>query len=235
MSVSLSNSKIGAEEIANMAVKSLTELTSDQQELLFQTKKEQTFSAILASKMQDYLDSSQFRVLVELKGVDYQVKATSKVGEKKNRNTHDLGVLDLTAKLNLILENKVWYHFDGAKGSRTVRVEKNVREQLKADIFKLKHTGIRQDVKNCFVLVNIVTPSNPEVLPKSYRDSHDAAIKRTKGDFSRYRSDGVFGIKSVIEEFSSEFTSIVHLGTNSPIGVAGSGFLDVFCAQLVMN
>lgn len=232
MSTELKFPEITAQDIANMAMNSLSQLSNNQQELLFQTKKEQTFSAILASNMQDNLDSSQFRALVELKGVDYLVKATSNSPEKKNRNTHDLGVLDAEANLGLILENKVWYHFDGAKGARTIRVEKNVQEQLKDDIFKLKHTAKNQKIEKCFVLLNLVTPSDPKTLPKSYRESHDTVLKRTNGDIAQYRKDGLQGVKSVIDAHSSEFRSVVHIGSKVSMGVNESGFLDIFCAQV---
>jgi hypothetical protein len=60
-------------------------------------------------------------VLVELKGLDYFANDFSGSGSTKNRNTHDLGILDSLANLNLILENKVWYHFDGAKGAKVAK------------------------------------------------------------------------------------------------------------------
>lgn len=223
------------QSIANCALKSLIALTPSQQELLFQTKKEQTFTSILTGALQKNYDSSELRVLVELKGVDYVQRATSRLEEKNSRNTHDLGILDVDANLKLILENKVWYHFDGAKGAKIVKVEKSVREQLKADIFKLKHSAKHLEVNKCFVLINLVTPSRPDNLPKSYRQPHAVVFKRTKGDLSRYRCEGLIGVRSVIESFNSEFSSIVHIGSDEPIGIDGSGFLDVFCGEIKLK
>lgn len=218
--------------IAESALNSLVVLSPSQQELLFQTKKEQTFTSILTGSLQKYYDSSNLRVLVELKGVDYVQRGTSRLEEKSSRNTHDLGILDEGANLRLILENKVWYHFDGAKGAKVIKVEKSVKAQLQADIFKLKHSAKHLGVKKCFVLIYLVTPSRPENLPKSYRQPHTVVLQRTDGDLSRYRSDGLLGVKSVIESFNSEFSSLVHLGSERPMGIDGSGFLDVFCAEL---
>ena len=235
MSADVKELEANPQIIAECALKSLTGLSPSQQELLFQTKKEQTFTSILTSALQANYDSSDLRVLVELKGVDYVQRATSRLEEKNSRNTHDLGILDLNANLKLILENKVWYHFDGAKGAKVVKVEKSVKEQLKADIFKLKHSAKHLEVKRCFILINLVTPSRPDNLPKSYRQPHAVVLKRTKGDLSRYRSDGLQGVKSVIESFKADFSSIVHLGSDEPIGIDGSGFLDVFCGEIKLK
>lgn len=234
------NTKLGefnvdSKDIAKMAFDSISSLSLSQQELLFQTKKEQTFSAILASELQNHLNDYRFRVLVELKGFDYVVGATANRSEKKNRNTHDVGVLDNEANLKLILENKVWYHFDGAKGSKNIRVEKNVEEQLKQDIFKLRHSAKNLNIKNCYILICVVTPSKPETLPKTYRQSHETALKRTEGDLSQYKRDGLAGIRSVIDKSSQDLGSIVHLGSQSSMGISELGFLDVFCAQVIVK
>jgi hypothetical protein len=235
VNTNLGELNLDSKHIAKIALDSIAGLSLSQQELLFQTKKEQTFSAILASELQNQLSVSQFRALVELKGLDYVVGATSDRSEKKNRNTHDVGVLDNEANLKLILENKVWYHFDGAKGSKNIRVEKNVEEQLKQDIFKLRHSAKNLDIKNCYILICVVTPSKPETLPKTYRQSHETALKRTEGDLSQYKRDGLSGIRSVIDKFSQDLSSVVHLGSQSPMGISESGFLDVFCAQVIVK
>jgi hypothetical protein len=219
--------------IAHLMMDVIVGLSPAQQELLFQTKKEQTFSSLLSQGMQSKMDSNQLRALVELKGFDYLAKDSSTSKSTKNRNTHDLGVLDSSAKLIFILENKVWYHFDGAKGSKVAKVEKNVREQLKGDIFKLQHTAKHQEINNSYILITVVTPSRPENLPKSYRHAHEAVMKRTRGDFNRYRKEGVFGFISAIEQFQSELGSVTHLDFNEKIGLDGCGFLDVFCAEVL--
>ena len=226
---------LDASVIASLMMDVIVELSPAQQELLFQTKKEQTFTSLLTQALQSKMNSVQFRVLVELKGLDYFANDLSGSGSTKNRNTHDLGILDSLANLNLILENKVWYHFDGAKGAKVAKVEENVREQLERDIFKLQHTAKHQNIRSSYVLITVVTPSRTESLPKSYRLAHEAAIKRTKGDVSRYRNDGILGFKSVFQEFHSDLGSIEHLHSNETLGVDGCGFLDIFCAEVLRN
>jgi hypothetical protein len=219
--------------IAHLMMDVIVGLSPAQQELLFQTKKEQTFSSLLSQAMQSKMDSNQLRALVELKGFDYLTKDSSTSKSTKNRNTHDLGVLDSSANLIFILENKVWYHFDGAKGSKVAKVEKNVREQLKGDIFKLQHSAKHQDIKNSYIVITVVTPSRPQNLPKTYKNSHEGAIKRTRGDLNRYRDDGILGFISAINQFKSELGLITHLDPKIEIGVDGCGFLDVFCAEVL--
>ena len=219
--------------IAHLMMDAIVGLSPAQQELLFQTKKEQTFSSLLSQEMQSRMDPNQLRALVELKGFDYLKKDFSISKSTKNRNTHDLGVLDSSADLLFILENKVWYHFDGAKGSKVAKVEKNVREQLEGDIFKLRHSAKHQDIKNSYVVITVVTPSRPQNLPKTYRNSYEGAIKRSSGDLNRYRTDGILGFISTINEFKSELGLVTHLDSKTNIGVDGCGFLDVFCAEVL--
>ena len=219
--------------IAGLMMEAIVDLSPAQQELLFQTKKEQTFTSLLTQALQLKMDPAQFRTLVELKGLDYFANDFSSSVSAKNRNTHDLGVLDSFANLNMILENKVWYHFDGAKGVKVAKVEKNVREQIKGDIFKLQHTAKHQNISSSFILITVVTPSRPQNLPKSYRLAHEAAIKRTGGDLNEYRKDGILGFNSALHKFHSELGQISHLYSNGTLGVDGCGFLDVFCAEVL--
>lgn len=227
------NDSNNSSAIAHLMMDVIVALSPAQQELLFQTKKEQTFSSLLSQAMQSRMDSKQLRALVELKGFDYLAKDSSILKSTKNRNTHDLGVLDLLGNLIFILENKVWYHFDGAKGSKVAKIEKNVREQLKGDIFKLQHSAKHQNIQNSYVVLTVVTPSRPQNLPKTYRNSHEGAIKRTGGDLNRYRIDGILGFISTINEFKSELGLVTHLDSKTNIGVDGCGFLDVFCAEVL--
>ncbi len=224
--------EINSQMIAAEAIDSMSSLTPMQQELLFQTKKEQTFSSLLAHQLQVHVTPQDLRVLVELKGVDYEAKPSSKKSGPNSRNTHDIGILDKHADLNLLIENKVWYHFDGAKGSRAIRVEKSVKNQLQGDIFKLKHTASHLDVQKCFILINIVTPSQPESLPKSYKQEHEIVSKRTLGDLVRYRKEGLNGIRSVFDSRITDFKSITHLASVNPMGAEGCGFHDVICAEI---
>lgn len=227
------NASNNSSAIAHLMMDVIVDLSPAQQELLFQTKKEQSFSSLLSQAMQSHMDSNQIRALVELKGFDYLRKDSSISKSTKNRNTHDLGVLDSSANLLFILENKVWYHFDGAKGSKEAKVEKNVQEELKRDIFKLQHSAKHHDIKNSYVVITVVTPSRPQNLPKTYRNSHEGAIKRTSGDLNRYRNDGILGFTSAFNEFKSELGLVTHLDSKTKIGVDGCGFLDVFCAEVL--
>jgi hypothetical protein len=224
--------EINAQIIGESAISSMGSLMPKQQELLFQTKKEQTFSSLLAHDLQSHFTSDELRVLVELKGVDYKVKVPSKNSVTNNRNTHDIGILDVHADLKLLIENKVWYHFDGAKGSRVVRVEKSVTEQLHGDIFKLRHTASNLGIQKSFILINIVTPSRPENLPKSYKQPHEIVLKRTSGDLERYRKEGLNGIMSVLDSRVTDFKSMIHLASVNPMGIDGCGFHDVICAEI---
>lgn len=227
------NDRNNASTIAHFMIDAIVRLTPAQQELLFQTKKEQTFTSLLSEVLQSKMDSDQFRALVELKGVEYLKKDSSTSKSSKNRNTHDLGILDSAAKLMLILENKVWYHFDGAKGSKLAKVEQNIRVQLKGDIFKLKHSAKHLDIKNSYIVITVVTPSRPKKLPKTYRNSHERAIKRTEGDLNQYRIDGILGFMSAINQFKSELGPVAHLDSKDKLGLDGCGFLDVFCAEVL--
>ena len=110
--------ELDSKVIAELALESITGLTPFQQDLIFQTKKEQTFSSLLASGLQSNFDPTILRALVELKGKEKVVKSKDKATLKKNRNTHDVALIDSEANFQLILENKVWYHFDGAKGRK---------------------------------------------------------------------------------------------------------------------
>jgi len=224
--------EISPQMIVAEAINLMGSLTPKQQELLFQTKKEQTFSSLLAHQLQGHFTSKELRVLVELKGVDYEAKTSSKKFGPNNRNTHDIGILDSQADLNLLIENKVWYHFDGAKGSRVVRVEKSVKEQLQGDIFKLRHTASNLGIQKSFILINIVTPSRPENLPKSYKQPHEIVLKRTLGDLERYRKEGLNGIRSVLDSRVTDFKSMIHLASVNPMGIDGCGFHDVICAEI---
>jgi len=227
------NNQNNASDIAYLMMDAIVGLTPAQQELLFQTKKEQTFSSLLSQAIQSKMDSNQLRALVELKGFDYLKEDSSTSKSAKNRNTHDLGILDSSANLIFILENKVWYHFDGAKGSKHAKVEQDVRDQLKGDIFKLQHSAKHQNIKNSYMIITVVTPSRPENLPKTYRSSHEGAIKRTRGDLNRYRNEGILGFISAIEQFKSELGPVTHLDFNKSMGIDGCGFLDVFCAEVL--
>ncbi len=219
--------------IAELMFDSISVLSPAQQDLLFQTKKEQTFSALLASRLQKSQESKNLSSFVELKGVEKIVKSTDKASIKKNRNTHDVCLIDDSAVFHLLLENKVWYHFDGAKGRKNKKVNPDIEDQLVPDIKKLTLTALDQTKRpKCFVLVNLVTPSDPSKLPSTYFGDHIKAFKRVKEQVDVYRQDGINGVKGIFEKHSARLQSVSHVSSAHPLGVNGSAFLDVFCAEI---
>jgi hypothetical protein len=219
--------------IAGLMFDSISDLSPAQQDLLFQTKKEQTFSALLANRLQKSQESNNLSSFVELKGVEKIVKSTDKASIKKNRNTHDVCLIDDDAVFYLLLENKVWYHFDGAKGRKNKKVNPDIEDQLVPDIKKLSLTAFDQTNKpKCFVLVNLVTPSDPTELPPTYFGDHSKAFKRVKEQVDVYRQDGVNGVKGILEKHSEKLLPVSHVSSTNPLGVNGSAFLDVFCAEI---
>lgn len=219
--------------IAGLMFDSISDLSPAQQDLLFQTKKEQTFSALLANKLQKSQESNNLSSFVELKGVEKLVKSTDKASIKKNRNTHDVCLIDDDAVFHLLLENKVWYHFDGAKGRKNKRVNPDIEDQLIPDIKKLTLTALDQPKRpRCFVLVNLVTPSDPSKLPSTYFGDHNKAFKRVKEQVSIYRQDGINGVTGVIQKYSERLLPVSHVSSANPLGVNGSALLDVFCAEI---
>lgn len=219
--------------IAGLMFDSISDLSPAQQDLLFQTKKEQTFSALLANRLQKSQESNKLSSFVELKGVEKIVKSTDKASIKKNRNTHDVCLIDDDAVFYLLLENKVWYHFDGAKGRKNKKVNPDIEDQLVPDIKKLALTALDQTNRpKCFVLVNLVTPSDPTKLPSTYFGDHRKAFKRVKEQVEVYRQDGVNGVKGILEKHSEKLLPLSHVSSTNPLGVNGSAFLDVFCAEI---
>lgn len=228
--------ELTSKEIAELALGSIAGLTPAQQDLIFQTKKEQTFSSLLASWLQSNFDPSNLRALVELKGIEKVVKSKDRAILKKNRNTHDVALIDSESNFQLILENKVWYHFDGAKGRKNKKVNPHINEQLLPDIYKLILTASHQfAMPKCFVLMNLVTPSNPSLLPSAYFGDHEKSFKRVNESIEQYRSDGIEGVRSVFERYPNEISNLVHLGSNTPMGISGLAMIDVFCAEVVVQ
>lgn len=107
--------------IAEMAARTLDRCTPSIRESLLTSKSEQTFSGLLAEELNRYPtlrlndseDSQSGKVLLEFKGKDY-VNTLS--GVKRNtRNFHDIVIVDHEAEIQLIIENKFWYHLMAAK------------------------------------------------------------------------------------------------------------------------
>jgi len=225
--------------IADMASRAIRKCPNPIRETLLSSKNEQTFSGLLASELDSYptlalgnstINPSGF-VLLEFKGKDY-IRKTEK-GKKKSRNFHDLSIVDEDGEINLIIENKFWYHFDGCKGKGNPKPEKGIKEQLEGDIFKIKRTlADETSGKKGFILINVVTPGNPSLIPPSYLSEHKKVWDRTRGDVSRYRKEGLDGVLSVLEKYSKDLypVSIECLGEASD-----GGFVDFICAEVKLN
>ena len=222
--------------IAELALETFMNLTGDLQELLLQSKNEQTFSGLLSPQLQEKVAILESHTLLELKGVDYQNFHQQSKTFRSTRNFHDIAIVDSKGKFQIIIENKVWYHFDGAKGKSEKKVEKGVFEQIESDIKKIRITlADRKLSGRGFILINLVTPNDPAVIPRSYFNAHKSAIFRTSGQLDRYRKDGVTGILSAVKSFESQLLSITHVGSTKMIGGGNSAFLDVICAEVKIN
>jgi hypothetical protein len=171
-------------------------------------------------------------VLLELKGKDY-LKRNSKGVEKATRNFHDLTIVNNDAEIEVIIENKVWYHFDGAKGAVKGKPEPGIARQIKADIEKIKQTlDGSTSLRRGFILLNILTPGNPTLIPASYRKEHEKAWDRCMQSEMMYREEGLNGIRKVLGHFDADLRSIeIESMTNSETG----GFIDFICAEVILD
>ena len=205
---------IDAGVIARLAFRSINENPLPLKEKLLLSKNEQTFSGLLAQELTRYPtlalgndnEPGTGRVLLELKGKDYKTSSSS--GIKTSRNFQDLTIVTPNADIEVIIENKFWYHFDGAKGKNNPKPEKGIGIQIKDDIFKIRQTLSDTKHGRGFLLLNIVTPGDPDSIPKSYQNDHHRAWSRTNGDFESYRSEGLEGIKKVLKTFEADFVSM---------------------------
>jgi hypothetical protein len=219
--------EISAALLADSALAAFSSLPISTQELLLQSKNEQTFSARLAAGLETnpLLDGGS--ALVEIKGTDY----TS--GKSKSKNFHDIAIVNQQAKPEVIIENKVWYHFDGAKGKKNAKVEPGVLKQLDADIAKIKLTlKDLADGARGFILMHLVTPADIASIPKSYRQSHQNAFARVGQDWPQYRAEGVHGIKRTLESRSSHFVSEVVIKSALLQVNNEQGFIDILCVEV---
>jgi hypothetical protein len=211
---------------------SFTELTPNIQDLLFQTKKEQTFSSILAAKIQTQLKGTRSHCLVELKGIE---KISPSGSGQKNRNTHDVCIVDAEANFQLILENKVWYHFDGAKGARNKKANPHIEEQLLPDIHKIRITAL--EVNNHpkgFIMICLVTPSEVKYLPMAYLSDHQKAFTRVGSHLETFRKEGIEGLMSILQKHQRDLGAIAHVALEPNLGINKSGLIDIFCAEVVV-
>lgn len=234
--ISTASRMLNSELIAKLSAESVLALSAPVQELLLQSKSEQTFSGLLSSHLNAHAplalskqqDPHSATVLLEFKGVDYK-KKTAK-GVKKSRNFHDLAIVNQDGRIEVIIENKFWYHFDGSKGKKSPKPEKGIKTQIDGDIFKIKQTlGTDREGRKAFLLLNIVTPGEFTSLPTSYKDDHNTLFKRTSGNLDVYRSEGFIGVMEVAQKFEHVADDIFHLPTQK---FSSGGFIDFICLQI---
>lgn len=225
--------------IADMSSVAINTNPKAVKETLLLSKSEQTFSGLLADALKLYptirignpSDLESGIVLLEYKGRDYS-RMTSK-GVKNSRNYHDLCVVNHSGEIEVVIENKFWYHFDGTKGKRHPKPENGIKRQLSDDIFKIRQTLKGQsELRKGFVLLNIVTPGNPELIPSSYQEDHRKVWDRTNHDIDLYRKEGIDGFQSVISSFSKELKEFSHY---SAPHWPGEGFMDFICAEVQLD
>ena len=239
MSVLTATSVLDSQIIADLSSLAINRNPKAVKETLLLSKSEQTFSGLLADALKlyptirigDFSDLESGIVLLEYKGRDYS-RVTAK-GVKNSRNYHDLCVVNHFGEIEVIIENKFWYHFDGSKGKRNPKPENGIKKQLSDDIFKIRQTLAGQSVlRKGFVLLNIVTPGNPELIPSSYQDDHRKVRDRTNHDIDQYRKEGLEGFQSIISSFSKDLKDISHFG--EPLW-SGEGFMDFICAEVQLD
>lgn len=229
---------IDAGVIARLAFRSINENPHPLKEKLLLSKNEQTFSGLLAQELTRYptlaigsdANPGTGRVLLELKGKDYQTNGSR--GIKTSRNFHDLAIVTQEAEIEIIIENKFWYHFDGAKGKNNPKPEKGIGIQIRDDIFKIRQTLSGTKHGRGFLLINVVTPGDPDSIPKSYQSDHQRAWSRTNGDLESYRSEGLEGIKQVLKTFSED---LLNIEVESSDWGGSFGVADFICSEVKIN
>lgn len=232
----LATERLESSIISDLSGRAFGAIPRDIQELLLRSKNEQTFSGLLSHELHKYptlqlgdrRQPTSGTVLLEYKGKDYTNR--SEEGVTKSRNFHDLSIVNHQGEIEVIIENKFWYHFDGSKGKRDPKPEKGIRSQLSDDIYKMRRTlKDRDGARRGFILINVVTPSFPAALPQSYLYQHEVLWKRTNGDHELYRKTGLDGILKVMEEFADDF-----IDANPEVGGfrCGDGFVDFICAEI---
>jgi hypothetical protein len=234
--LSTASRMLNAELIAKLSLSAFTRQPMKIQQQLLKSKSEQTFSGLLVNQMMQYQplalgnlnDRYSGHALLEFKGVDYK-KRTPK-GIKHSRNFHDISIVNLDGTIEIIIENKFWYHFDGSKGKRNPKPEKGIYEQIEGDIFKMRQTfAVRSAPQKGFVLINVVTPGKPDEIPPSYRRDHTVLFERTQENLDKYRSVGLAGFSIVLEKFYSEFKDTFSIGSER---LSDGSFVDFFCTEL---
>ena len=239
MSALTATSVLDSQIIAYLSSKAISRIPREVKKTLLLSKSEQTFSGLLADALEseltlrigDFSDLESGIVLLEYKGKDYSSMTAQ--GIKNSRNYHDLSVVNHFGEIEVIIENKFWYHFDGTKGKRNPKPENGIKKQVSGDIFKIRQTLAGQSVlRKGFILLNIVTPGNPELIPSSYQDDHRKVWDRTNHDIDQYRKEGLEGFQSVISSFSKDLKDVSYY--SAPLS-SDEGFIDFICAEVQLD
>lgn len=239
MSALTATSVLDSQIIAYLSSKAISRIPREVKKTLLLSKSEQTFSGLLADALEseltlrigDFSDLESGIVLLEYKGKDYSSMTAQ--GIKNSRNYHDLSVVNHFGEIEVIIENKFWYHFDGTKGKRNPKPENGIKKQVTGDIFKIRQTLAGQSVlRKGFILLNIVTPGNPELIPSSYQDDHRKVWDRTNHDIDQYRKEGLEGFQSVISSFSKDLKDVSYY--SAPLS-SDEGFIDFICAEVQLD
>lgn len=230
-------SKIDSQKIAYLSLTAFEANPPDIQEILIQSKSEQTFSGLLADQIKHHEEFSFKQtsvehagvVLLEFKGTDYQKIGNGKV--KHSRNFHDISIVNGRGELEIVIENKFWYHFDGSKGTRKPVPYVGIRDQIEGDIYKIRHSfSTDEKLRRGFVLIHLVTPLITERLPKAYQRAHHSLWERAEQNSEKYRRIGLGGVLSVLSGFLD--TDLDGFSLASSPQSKDKGFIDVICAEV---
>ena len=105
--------------------------------------------------------------------------------------------------------------------------------QSRADISKIKQTlDGSLTFKRGLILLNIVTPSDPSLIPATYRREHEKAWDRSMHSPAIYSEDGLRGIRKLLDDLDKDLHGIrvVESRNSDSLGV-----LDVICAEISMD
>lgn len=219
---------MNCKDISESSLNAISKLHPQVIEKLLQAKQELTFSSQLCTELNPKLSGQNQVALIEIKGKDF-IRKTKKA-KKLTKNSHDIVVLDSKAQTKIIIENKVWYHFDGVKGKRG-ELNKNISSGIIEDIVKIQETmkSLSNEVQG-FILIHVITPKNLTSIPDAYRKSHNSSLKREGNDFTRLRSKSIFAISQELLAAKNLRAEINHVA--SPSHNSEDFYVDILCAEV---
>lgn len=214
-------------ELARDSISCVEGLPPQIVEKLFQTKQERTFSSLLANELSTQFQSRGFNALIEIKGKSFKRNESD---AKETENSHDIVLMDSSAEFLMLVECKVWYHFDGLKGKEAT-VNPNIVTALREDIRKLRVTiNDKKTSLRGFIVIYLITPKEIESIPTSYRPSHLSSLKKSAGDSDQMRIDSIRQVLKVISDQFPELKDVKHL--KSEKHQSDQIALDVICAEV---